>query len=739
MSNKTTLSFHVSGMHCASCASNIARKLQKTSGVIEANINYANEQANVTYNKQEISVKNIDSIVKSLGYHAHFEDNTDTADQERIKELSSLKKKLLISGGLTLFLIISMIPGLPVIFKSAWLLWILATPVQFWAGKNFYKSAWSGLKNRTTNMDTLVVLGTSVAYFYSFVVMVFGNWLTKHGIETHIYFEASTAIITFILLGKFLEIRAKAQTSSAIKELLNLQAKTAFVKKNGEWMEISIEQVKVGDQLLIKPGQKIPVDGEIIKGQTSIDEGMVTGESLPVLKKIGDHVIGATINQSGSIEITATQIGSQTFLANIIRLVKEAQGSRPPIQALVDTIASYFVPTIIVLAIITFIVWMLIGPQPQFLFALTSMINVLIIACPCALGLATPTSLMVGMGKGARLGILIKDAQSLEIANKIKAIIFDKTGTLTIGKPKVQTAIFLNESKKNVILTLVKNIEELSNHPLAISLVEFSQKNLKAIKSLQIINFEDVGGKGIKASVNNQQILIGNEKLLADSKIRISTEFQQKVLALKNKGQTIIFVTTDKQLVAIFGIADSIRESAFAVIKTLQKNHVSTIMLTGDNWQTARAVAKTLNINEIIAEVLPADKEKIIRELRQKHKIVAMVGDGINDAPALATADVGIAMGNGTDVAIESAGITLLRSDISLVPSAINLSKATMKNIKQNLFWAFAYNIILIPIAMGVLYPIWGILLNPMLAGAAMAFSSVSVVLNALRLKTIKL
>lgn len=739
MSNKTMLSFHISGMHCASCASNIARKLQKVPGVIETNINYANEQANITYNEQEASIKKIGSIVESLGYHAHFGDDTDEADRERIKELSLLKKKLFISGSLTLFLIISMFPGLPAIFKSAWLLWILATPVQFWAGRNFYKSAWSGLKNKTTNMDTLVVLGTSVAYFYSVVVMIFGDWLSKHGIETHIYFEASTAIITFILLGKFLEIRAKAQTSSAIKELLSLQVKTAFVKKNDQWVEVTIEQVKVGDQLLIKPGQKIPVDGEVIKGQTAIDESMVTGESLPISKKIGDHVVGATINQSGSIEIIATQVGNQTFLANIIRLVKNAQGSRPPIQALVDTIASYFVPTIIILSIMTFIVWLLVGPQPRFLFALTSMINVLIIACPCALGLATPTSLMVGMGKGARLGILIKDAQSLEIANKVKAIVFDKTGTLTVGKPKVQTTIFLDKTKKNSILNLVKNIEELSNHPLAIALVEFSQKNLKQIESFQIADFKDVGGKGVTAIVNNQQILIGNEKLLIDFKVKISPEFQQQALNLKNKGQTVIFMIANKEILAIFGIADSIKESAFAVIQTLQKNNISTIMLTGDNWQTAQTVAKTLNIEETVAEVLPADKEKILRDLRQKYKIVAMVGDGVNDAPALATADVGIAMGNGTDVAIESASVTLLRSDLNLVPLAINLSRATIKNIKQNLFWAFAYNIILVPIAMGALYPIWGILLSPMLAGAAMAFSSVSVVLNALRLKTIKL
>jgi heavy metal translocating P-type ATPase len=742
MSNNQTLSFHVSGMHCASCASNTTRKLKKTPGVVEASVNYANEQATVVFDDQQTSVKELGAAVDSLGYKAHLDSdvNDDVADKERAKELKILRVKLAFSGVLAAILMLSMIPSLPKIFHNPWLLWLLATPVQFWAGKRFFQGAWSGLKNKTTNMDTLVALGTSVAYFYSAVVTVFGDWFSQHGVETHVYFEASAAIIVFILLGKFLEIRAKAQTSSAIKELLNLQAKTAFVKKSGKWVEIPIEKVEVGDVLLVKPGQKIPVDGEVIRGITSIDESMITGESLPISKKAGDVLVGATINQSGSIEMKATKVGSETMLANIVRLVKEAQGSRPPIQALVDTISSYFVPVVIVTALVTFAIWILVGPEPKFLFALVSMINVLIIACPCALGLATPTSLMVGIGKGAKLGVLIKDAQALEIANKIKAVVFDKTGTLTEGKPAVQEAVFINQSQTQQTLSSLKAMEELSHHPLAGALVEFANSKLdKKTKTLAVDNFEDVSGRGVVAFIDKKQILIGNEKLLQLQQISISPQIISQATELKDKGHTVVFMASGKQLAAIFSIADSLRESSPVVVKSLQDIGITSIMLTGDNQQTAMAIAREAGISEVIAEVLPADKKRIVGELRKKYPVVAMVGDGINDAPALATADVSIAMGGGTDVAIESAGITLLRSDISLVPIAINLSKATIRNIRQNLFWAFSYNTILIPVAMGVLYPIWGILLNPMLAGAAMAFSSVSVVFNALRLKTIKL
>lgn len=740
MSKSQTLSFHVSGMHCASCASNTTRKLNKTPGVITASVNYANEQATVTFDESQTSTDNLAQAVSSLGYTAHLEANQGIAEEERKKELASLKKKLKVSGILSALLMLSMIPNSPAIFHSHWFLWLLATPVQFWVGKRFYQGAIAGLKNKSTNMDTLVALGTSVAYFYSAVVTIFGSSLQQLGLDDHVYFESSAAIITFILLGKFLEIRAKSQTSSAIKELLSLQAKTALVRKKGQWLKVAIEEVKAGDTILVKPGQKIPVDGEITKDSTSIDESMVTGESLPVSKKKGDLVVGATINQSGSIEIKATKIGSETMLANIIRLVKEAQGSRPPIQALVDTIAAYFVPVVIVLSILTLIIWLIFGPEPKLIFALVSMINVLIIACPCALGLATPTSLMVGMGKGAKLGVLIKDAQALEVANKIKAVVFDKTGTLTVGKPQVQNSFFVDESQQQQVLASLKVVEELSHHPLAQSLVEFAQAGIdKKTKLPAATSFKDISGQGVKAKIRNKEILIGNERLFSKKKVVISSSIKKQVLSFKEQGQTVVLMSIGEKLIAVFSIADGLRTSAPGVIKSLENDGITTVMLTGDNQQTATTIAQQVGIKEVVAEVLPADKERVVRELRDKYQVVAMVGDGINDAPALATADVGIAMGGGTDVAIESASITLLRSDISLVPMAINLSQETMKNIRQNLFWAFSYNVVLIPVAMGALYPIWGVLLNPMLAGAAMAFSSVSVVFNALRLKSIKL
>ncbi|MCC6711271.1 MAG: copper-translocating P-type ATPase [Candidatus Pacebacteria bacterium] len=737
--SKQTVAFHVSGMHCASCASNTSRKLNKTKGVIEANVNYANEQATVVFDDKQASTTDLVAVVSSLGYGAHLEVDEDIQEKERVKELKLMKNKLVVGGILAIILLLGMLPNLPAIFYNPWFQWLLATPVQFWAGLRFYQGAWSSLKNRTTNMDTLVVLGTSVAYFYSVIVTIWGDWFMSHGLDTHVYFEAGAAIITFILLGKFLEVSAKAKTSTAIKELLNLQAKTALLKKGDDWHEVPIEQVKVGDILLVKPGQKVPVDGIIIKGETAIDESMVTGESLPVSKSIGDEVVGATINQSGSVEIKATKVGSETMLANIIRLVKEAQGSRPQIQALVDKISSYFVPTVIVLAMLTFILWLFIGPEPQFLFALVNMINVLIIACPCALGLATPTSLMVGIGKGAKLGVLIKDAQALEVANKVKTVVFDKTGTLTEGKPRVQQADFMVSNKQQV-LAVIKKVEELSHHPLAMALTEYVDQQLRTkVKVGEVTSFKDIGGKGVVAQVEGKQVAVGNEKLLAELKIKLTAIEQEKVNSLKSNGQTLVLVVMAKKLVAVIGIADKEKVNAARVVESLKEENIKTVMLTGDNQMTAKIIADRLGIDEVVAEVLPKDKEQVVKQLRIDYGVVAMVGDGINDAPALAAADVGIAMGGGTDVAIESAGVTLLRSEIGLVPTAIKLSRATMTNIKQNLFWAFAYNVILIPVAMGILYLPFGVLLNPMMAGAAMAFSSVSVVANALRLRNINL
>lgn len=740
MPTKThTLSFHISGMHCASCAVNIQRKLQKTEGISNASVNYANEQATVKLNGSSVPTTIIEQAVSSLGYTAHLSAHDhmgqDIADQERQQILKNLQLKLGVSGLVAVFLMLSMVPFTPAIFHNPWLLLILTTPVQFWAGRQFYQGAWSGLKNLTTNMDTLVALGTSVAYFYSAAAIFFRDWFLNIGLEPHLYFEASAVVIFFILLGKFLEIRAKAQTSAVLKKLIGLQPTTAHIRRGRKWLDISLQQIQVGDTLLVKPGEKIPVDGVIITGKSSIDESMVTGESLPVSKKTGDQVIGATINTNGSLEIRTEKVGDQTLLANIIELVKTAQGSRPPIQKLVDQIATVFVPIVMLLALVTFGLWLLLGPEPVFARALISMINVLIIACPCALGLATPTSLMVGVGRGADSGILIKDAQSLEIANKIKAIIFDKTGTLTTGKPQVQVSWVKDRS----VLAIVKAVETLSHHPLASAVVTYIDTQLPSTLSQKVTNFTDLPGKGVTATVNKQQVTIGNRALLKTQQINLPSDVKNKVDQWQRQGMTCMYVAANRQIIGAFGLADTLQPQSAPTLAKLKKMGIQTVMMTGDNHQTAAAIAAELHITDFTAEVLPADKQTAVQKLRQKYGVVAMVGDGINDAPALAAADVGIAMGSGTDVAIESAGITLLRGDISLIPQAIALSQATMKNIRQNLSWAFGYNIILIPIAMGLLYPFWGVMLNPMMAGAAMAFSSVSVVANALRLKSVKI
>lgn len=739
MSKPTQLSFHVSGMHCASCASNIQRKLKKTTGIADASVNYANEQATVTFDGTKINTTEIVQAVSDVGYMAHIDsgNNTDFAEKERAAEISNLKHTLVVSGIFSLLLMATMIPGIPMWLHNPWFLWLVATPVQFWAGKRFYQGAWSGLKNFSANMDTLVAMGTSVAYFFSAAVVVFKDWFASQGVVTHVYFEASATIITFILLGKFLEIRAKAKTSSALKELIGLQATSARVKKRGQWVEVPLEQVAMDDVLLVKPGEKIPVDGVIIDGESAVDESMVTGESLPVTKGQADSVIGATINQSGTFQMRATKVGRDTMLATIIKLVQQAQGSRPPIQALVDSIAAYFVPAVIVLSLITFITWWILGPEPKLIMSLVSMINVLIIACPCALGLATPTSLMVGMGRGAQAGILIKDAQALEIANQVKAIAFDKTGTLTKGKPEVQQSEYASGFTKKHIDPLVMAVESLSHHPLAQALTAYTSNASQ--KAENVTQFKDHSGKGVSASIGEEKIFIGTSKFLRSQNIVLETNLESAARTWQKKGQSVAHVAINNTHAAVYGIADAVKEPAKTVILVLEKMGITPVMVTGDNQQTAQAIASELGIKEVRSEVLPVDKEQLIHELRKKYRVVAMVGDGINDAPALAAADVSIAMGGGTDVAIESAGVTLLRSDISLLPTALDLSKKTMLNIKQNLFWAFAYNIVLIPVAMGALYPYTGIVLNPIMAGAAMAFSSVSVVTNALRLRSIKL
>lgn len=737
-----TISFRVSGMHCASCAANIGRALKKTDGIVDASVNYANEQARVTFSPDDVSRQQIVAAVDAAGYRAHLdEQDDDRAEIERAQELNDLRFKVIVSGMLSGMLMLSMIPVFATLLHNPWLHWLLATPVQFWAGRQFYRGAWSALKNKTATMDTLVVMGTSAAYFFSVVAVIFSDLLIQQGIEPHVYFEAAAAIITFILLGKYLELKAKEKTSAAIKELLGLQPKKAFVKKGKKWIEVPLSEVVTGDIVLVKAGQKVPVDGRVIAGSTAVDESMITGESLPVSKTVGDDVVGATLNQSGSIEIEATHVGTDSVLATIVRLVQEAQGSRPPIQNLVDAVAAYFVPTIIVLSLITFVTWWVFGPEPQLLMALVSMINVLIIACPCALGLATPTSLMVGVGRGAQLGILIKDAQVLETAGTTTAVAFDKTGTLTIGKPQVQQVHIdshhsLSEAK---LFALVKAVEEKSHHPLAQAIVTYVAQQYPSAQSRAVENFTDHAGKGVSAQYNDSNIYIGSIALLQSLDITLPEEVVAKTTMWQSTGQTVSHVAIDGMYCASLAIADSLRPEAKQVVKKLQQLGITPVMITGDNKKTAAAIAAEAGIEQVRAEVLPEDKQSIVQELQSEGNVVAMVGDGVNDAPALAVANVSIAMGTGTDVAIESAGVTLLRSDISLVPQAIRLSQLTMRNIRQNLFWAFGYNVLLVPVAMGVLYPFFGIVLHPAMAGAAMAFSSVSVVLNALRLRSMKL
>jgi Cu2+-exporting ATPase len=737
---QVTTSFRISGMHCASCASNIQRSLQKLPSVSAAAVNYGNEHATVAFDPTQLSSERFVQVVSELGYQAHLEDlDPQEVERERAATLQDLWRKLLVSSVLTVLLLIgSMLPWAPAVLKNAWLLMVLATPVQFWAGRQYYLSAWSALKNKTTNMDTLIVLGTTVAYGYSVFVVFFEEWLMIRGIPAHVYFETAATIITLILLGKFLEVRAKGQTSAAIRELMELQPAVAHVMRGDAVIELSIEDVKVGDRLLVKPGEKIPVDGVVLEGSSAVDESMLTGESVPVEKVIGDSVIGATVNTSGSLEVRATRVGSETRLSQIIELVKAAQGSRPPIQALVDLVSSYFVPVVIVLSVLTFAAWFLVGPEPALLRALVAMISVLIIACPCALGLATPTSLMVGIGRGARMGILIKNAESLEIANKVKTVVFDKTGTLTEGKPAVQRAVCAPELSKSACRELfeaVRVIETRSQHPLAQAVVRWVDEPARRQTLGKVSGFTDLPGLGVKAKLGASEYLIGNEKLLQKFGVAVNGVLQDEAAAARANAETTVFVARQAKVVAVFGISDSVRAAAKTVVSTLIARGITPVMLTGDTAETAAVIAAELGITQVISEVIPEEKAQVIRKLQRSHGVVAMVGDGINDAPALAAANVSIAMGEGTAVAMESAGVTLLRSDISLVPQAIKLSRATMTNIRQNLIWAFGYNVLLIPVAMGVLYPFFGIQLDPMLAAAAMALSSVSVVTNALRLR----
>ncbi len=731
--------FKIEGMHCASCVVLIEGALSQVPGVTKASVNLATEKATVTHN-EAVENETLKLAVEGVGYKAEVDALPLSVDEEKLekqKELITLRNKVAISLVLGSLILWGSFPGLintaPAFLKLFWVQLLLAAPVQLWIGLVFYQAAWPALKHRTANMDTLVALGTTVAFAYSVFVTFFPQIIQSVGIEPMPYFDVATIVIGLILLGRYFEVKAKAGTGEAIKKLIGLQAKTARVIRQGHDIDVPISEVIIGDLIRVRPGEKIPVDGIIFEGSSSLDESMITGESLPVEKTKGDTVVGATMNKTGTFTFTATKVGSETMLAQIIKLVEEAQGSKAPIQRVADLVSSYFVPIVIMLAILTFALWYVFGPAPSLLYAILNTIAVLIIACPCAMGLATPTAIMVGTGKGAEHGILIRDAESLEIAHKVTTVVFDKTGTLTKGKPEVTDVVVVDPTyNMKTLLQFAASIEKGSEHSLAESIVLEAEK--QKVGTFEVTNFSARAGLGVEGIVSNKKISFGNRKLMERAGIDVNFH-QKEIEKLEVEGKTVMMLAIDTKLAGFVAVADTIKESAKEGVEMLQKLGLEVIMLTGDNTRTAQAIASKLGITSVLAEVLPDQKEAQIKKLQAEGKSVAMVGDGINDAPALAKADVGIAMGSGTDVAIEAADITLISKDIRSVATAILLSKKTMRTIKMNLFWAFGYNILLIPVAMGLLYPFFGILMSPIFASVAMATSSVSVVGNSLLLK----
>ena len=671
------------------------------------------------------------------------------AEEEEQRETQSLSRKFWIALVLTIpVLLLAMghvIPGLEIdsiVPKQIgkWIEFALTTPVVLWAGGFFFARAWQSIVNRSLNMFTLIAVGVGAAYFYSVVAVIapgiFPTSFRRHG-EVDLYFEAAAVITTLILLGQLIEAKARSRTGHAIKALLGLAAKTAHRIHDGQEQEIAVDKIQKDDVLRVRPGEKVPIDGVIIDGQSNIDESMITGEPMPVSKRAGDKVIGATVNQTGSFLMRAERIGSETVLAQIVQMVAKAQRSRAPIQKLVDTVAGYFVPAVIGVAIITFIVWSIVGPAPSMAYALVNAVSVLIIACPCALGLATPMSIMVGVGRAAQAGILVKNAQAIEVTEKVTHLVTDKTGTLTAGKPEIVSQIGADNVSERDLLRIAASVESQSEHPLARAIVESAKK--EKIELGNVTDFQSTTGGGVAGNLDGQTILIGKEKFLADSNVRFPEELTKEVHRLQERAETTVWVAANGKAVGVLEIADPIKPTSREAVRELHEMGLKIIMCTGDNRRTAESVARELGIDEFKAEVMPDEKIEIVRDLKSEGAIVAMAGDGINDAPALAAADVGIAMGTGTDVAIESAGITLVKGDLMGIVKAIHVSRAVMRNIRQNLFFAFIYNALGVPIAAGVLYPFFGLLLSPMIAGAAMSFSSVSVIANALRLRSIKL
>ncbi|MFY0163707.1 heavy metal translocating P-type ATPase [Bacillus sp. AR18-7] len=728
--------FTVSGMTCAACANRVEKRLNKLEGVNGATVNFALESATVDFNPDEINVNEMKSAITKLGYKLEVKsDEQDESTDHRLQEIERQKKKFIISFILSFPLLWAMVSHfsftsfiyLPDMLMNPWVQLALATPVQFIIGGQFYVGAYKALRNKSANMDVLVALGTSAAYFYSVYLSIQSIGSSEH--MTDLYFETSAVLITLIILGKLFEAKAKGRSSEAIKKLMGLQAKTATVMRDGTEMKILIEEVVAGDIVYVKPGEKIPVDGEIVEGKSAIDESMLTGESIPVDKTIGDVVIGSTMNKNGFLKVKATKVGRDTALAQIIKVVEEAQGSKAPIQRVADQISGIFVPVVVVIAIITFAVWMIFVTPGDFGGALEKMIAVLVIACPCALGLATPTSIMAGSGRSAEYGILFKGGEHLEATHRLDTVILDKTGTVTNGKPVLTDVIVADGFNEEEILRLVGAAEKNSEHPLAEAIVEGIKEKKIDIPSSE--TFEAIPGFGIESVVEGKQLLIGTRRLMKKFNIDIE-EVSKSMEELEREGKTAMLIAINKEYAGIVAVADTVKDTSKGAITRLKKMGLDVVMITGDNTQTAQAIAGQVGIEHVIAEVLPEGKAEEVKKLQAQGKKVAMVGDGINDAPALATADIGMAIGTGTDVAMEAADITLIRGDLNSIADAIFMSKMTIRNIKQNLFWALAYNGLGIPIAA------FGFL-APWVAGAAMAFSSVSVVLNALRLQRVKL
>jgi len=719
--------FKVGGMTCVMCANTIENTLSRLDGVIEVTVNISSEKVYVTFNPTIISISEMKKAIEDSGYQYLGIEGEIVEDLKR-EENQRKKKYRIIIGAIDSAILMGLMyfPRIMIPISMSLLMLLIALPAFAYLGYPIFNAAYKSLKNKNLNMDVMYSMGIGVAFFSS----VFGTFNILLGSE-FMFYEAAVMLATFLTFGRFLEERAKGKTSESIKRLMGLQAKNATVIRNGKEIEIPIEEVVVGDIVIVKPGEKIPVDGEVISGQSYVDESMISGEPIPILKEKASKVIGATINKNSVINFRATKVGKDTVLSQIIKLVEEAQGSKPEIQKIADKAVSYFIPTVLAIAAISFISWYFIFDS-TFLFAITSLISILVIACPCALGLATPTAVTVGIGKGADLGILIKNGDALQISEKLTAVLFDKTGTLTKGTPEVTEIIPFGVSEKELI-RIAGSVEKNSDHPLANAIVRKSEE-LK-VELTNSSDFDTFGGKGVKANISGKEIIIGNRALLNERKINIEKDIDIKITKLENEGKTAILIASDKKLLGIVGISDTLKETSKDSIKQLMKNGLKVYMITGDNKRTASAIGDILGIKNIIAEVLPEDKANEVKRLQKNGEVVAFVGDGINDAPALAQADVGIAIGSGTDVAMESGDIVLVKSDIMDVVSAIELSKKVMQRIKQNIFWAFAYNTALIPVAAGILYPSFGISLRPEFAGFAMAMSSVTVVTLSLMLK----